>query len=213
MTYSNAAFEKVTKSYTFSSCSPCYPDEVDETGAQCAPCNPCSPDQLGPGGSQCAPCHPCYPDQRGDDGSQCAPCHPCYPDQRGTGGSQCAPCNPCYPDTSSSSGSSTSCFITSACVESLGLPDNCEELQLLRTFRDKRSLYDGKFSRLVEEYYQIAPKIVESINKSENPLQVFKRIYRALVLPCVSLIKQNRDNEAVELYSSTVLGLKSEYAL
>ena len=33
-------------------------------------------------------------------------------------------------------GSSTGCFLTSACVEAMNLPDDCEELMILRKFRD-----------------------------------------------------------------------------
>lgn len=200
-------------------CSPCSPDMTDENGAQCYPCNPCSPDQLGANGSQCFPCHPCSPDQHNDDGSQCYPCHPCSPDQRSAGGGQCYPCNPCSPDqgsstsSSSTTDSSSGCFLTSACVKSMGLPDNCDELQTLRAFRDKRKLYDSAFKALVEEYYVIAPQIVDAINQKENAGAIYSDIYSGMVKPCVSLIKTNRDNEAISLYSKMVLNLKERYLL
>lgn len=45
------------------------------------------------------------------------------------------------------------CFLTKACVEYAGLPDDCPELQTIRKFRDEyiHSLPDG--GSLVEDYY------------------------------------------------------------
>lgn len=211
-------FENVSGNESMASCypcNPCSPDQTDEYGAQCYPCNPCSPDQLGSGGSQCYPCNPCSPDQSYDDGSQCYPCSPCSPDQRGVGGSQCYPCSPCSPDQGepsySSSDSSGGCFITSACVESMGLADNCDELETLRALRDKRKLYDSSFATLVEEYYRIAPLIVSAIDDAPDRVTLYKEIFETMVKPCVAMVKDNRENEAVELYTQKVIQLKRQY--
>lgn len=56
------------------------------------------------------------------------------------------------------------CFLTSACVEYLGLPDDCKELTTLRTIRDKVLKATGEGRGLVDEYYRIAPALVEKIN-------------------------------------------------
>lgn len=212
----SANFENVSGSMASCyPCNPCSPDHTDETGAQCYPCNPCSPDRLGSGGSQCYPCNPCSPDRRGDNGSQCYPCNPCSPDRRGEGGSQCYPCNPCTPDrgaaTYSPTDDSGGCFITSACVESMGLADDCDELQTLRALRDKRRLYDLEFDALVKEYYRIAPIIVKAINSLSDRKARYAELYENMVKPCVAMIKENRENEAVELYTQTVLQLKQRY--
>jgi len=190
-------------------CNPCYPDEV-RGGTQCNPCNPCYPDQMR-GGSQCNPCNPCYPDQmRG--GSQCNPCNPCYPDQV-RGGSQCNPCNPCYPDQmqGGNSGSGGGCFLSSACAESLGLPDDCDELQTLRKFRDRRKETDPDFAELVKEYYEIAPSIVEKINAEGKANSVYFKLYEQLVLPCVKLIKEGNEEDAIILYTKIVRELQEQY--
>ena len=192
-----------------SSCHPCYPDEI-RGGSQCNPCNPCSPDQVR-GGTQCNPCNPCSPDQmRG--GSQCNPCNPCSPDQV-RGGSQCNPCNPCSPDqmAGGNSGSSGGCFLTTACVESRGLPDDCDELETLRRFRDKRKASDEQFAKLVEEYYLIAPAIVKAIDQKEKSRDIYDQIYTDLVLPCVSLINAGQDEAAETLYVTIVRKLQMEY--
>jgi len=60
------------------------------------------------------------------------------------------------------------CFITTATCETLGKPDNCYELNLFRDFRDNwlERQPDGK--ALIQEYYDVAPKIVNSINKRKD---------------------------------------------
>ena len=195
-------------------CNPCSPDDVEEDGSQCIPCNPCSPDQLEEGGRQSWLCNPCGPDTRDDDGSQCIPCNPCSPDQRGPGGDQCFPCNPCAPDqgeADSSSESSSGCFLTSACVESMGLADDCDELMTLRALRDKRRLYDSSFDAMVKEYYQIAPKIVAAINALPDRKERYAKLYQTLVQPSVAMVKANRENDAVAFYRKMVLTLKRTY--
>ena len=180
------------------------------SGSLSAGCNPCSPDEI-KDGKQCNPCHPCYPDQITETG-QCNPCHPCYPDQITETG-QCNPCNPCNPDQWRDGGNSSGggCFITSACVETLNLPDDCDELQTLRVLRDKRKLYDQQFSALVDEYYRIAPAIVSAIDHMPDRLARYRDIYERMVVPCVAMVKQNRENDAVQLYTDTVLELKRRY--
>ena len=211
MKHYNPVFECVTPdgSIVFTSCNPCSPDEVIG-GSQCNPCNPCAPDQI-KGGTQCNPCNPCAPDQI-KGGTQCNPCNPCSPDQI-KGGTQCNPCNPCSPDQmhDGTSGSSSSCFISSACAESLGLPDDCDELKTLRAFRDRRKKEDEDFLKLVEEYYRIAPEIVDSINLKDDRAAIYADIYSKLVEPCVRLIKQQRENEAVDLYVKEVRKLQGLY--
>lgn len=208
----SASFFNTSDSYNSAGncypCNPCSPDRVVPGQGQCYPCNPCSPDRVGPDG-QCYPCSPCSPDQIGPTG-QCYPCNPCSPDQIGPTG-QCSPCSPCSPDRLDSGGSGSGCFISSACAESLGLPDTCEELQLLRAFRDRRRLYDEEFNELVEEYYQIAPAIVANINMDEARETVYGDLYIRLVAPCVQLIRENREMDALKLYTSIVRELQRRY--
>ena len=180
----------------FANVSACYPGDLDES--DCYPCNPCGPDTS------------CNPRGSSDEDMDCYPCHPCNPDTD----SRCYPCSPCSPDTrddDSSSGSGSGCFITSACTETLGLPDNCDELQTLRVLRDKRILYDDSFGKLVKEYYSIAPRIVSVIDGKLDRRAIYEQIYRTLVKPCTDLVKVNKENEAVERYSSIVMQLKEQY--
>ena len=91
------------------------------------------------------------------------------------------------------------------------MPDDCDELQTLRIFRDKRKATDPEFAKLVEEYYRIAPIIVERINGTPESKVVYQRIYDELVMPCVKLIKANEEESAIKLYTEQVRMLERSY--
>ena len=106
---------------------------------------------------------------------------------------------------------SSGCFLTSACTEARGLPDNCHELQLLRRFREEylRLLPEGPAE--IAEYYFIAPQIVERIRNAENCVEIFDAIYAGLVQPCVELIERGEREHAHRRYRDAVLQLKQKY--
>ena len=103
------------------------------------------------------------------------------------------------------------CFLTSACVETKGLPDDCRELTVLRTFRDNylKSRPDGE--ALICGYYHCAPAIVEKIKASHNYKAIFDQIYDKLVLPCVKMIDAGDNEGALEHYREYTLQLKAQY--
>jgi hypothetical protein len=105
------------------------------------------------------------------------------------------------------------CFLTSACVEAKGLPDDCHELTVLRSFRDGyiSSLPAG--SDDIKEYYLCAPTIVTKIRKRPNAVAIFEQIYNELVLPCVELIEAGRKLEAYQKYKVYFKALNEEYVL
>ena len=106
---------------------------------------------------------------------------------------------------------SSGCFLTSACVEAKGLPDDCRELTVLRHFRDTylRSAPNGAAE--ICEYYHTAPAIVERIKSGTDANAVFSRIYEELVLPCVALIDAGRLSEAHEAYRAYTRKLQGQY--
>ncbi len=102
------------------------------------------------------------------------------------------------------------CFLTSACVDYMGLADDCKELTSLRCFRDKYMRSTESGSALVDEYYVIAPGIVENINKSENKDIFYQYIYAA-VKYCVMLIEQEKYEEVLAEYKNMVVTLKKQF--
>ena len=105
------------------------------------------------------------------------------------------------------------CFLTSACVEAMGLPDDCDELNTLRSFRDGylRNIPGG--AAVIAEYYRVAPAIVLSINQQKNAQSIYESIYRTVVLPCVSLIELGDNTSALQLYRKTILEYKTRFQL
>lgn len=148
------------------------------------------------------------------------PCGSCkYYDENDTWGSKCycswykqyvySDDKSCNHYTAASSGG---CIFTSACCAYLGLPDDCDELSTLRKYRDgyMRSLPDG--NEMIEEYYRIAPPIVEIIDSRKDKDSIYKSIYET-VKKCVLLIKADKNEEALEEYKNMVLGLEEKYSV
>lgn len=117
-----------------------------------------------------------------------------------------------YDDCPIYKGNSTSgCFLTSACVEAMNLPDDCYELTTLRRFRDgyMRSTTTGAAD--ICEYYHIAPTIVANIRKLPNAKNIFHQIYDELVAPCVTLIESGKEDEAYTKYRDYTKQLHQQY--
>lgn len=109
-------------------------------------------------------------------------------------------------DTSSSSGG---CYLTSACIRFFqeNFDDNCFELNVLRWFRDNFVLQED-----IDHYYQIAPIIVEAIDKYENRDFIYNYIYDNIVDYCVTQIENGNYEEAYKRYKDSILFLEEQFA-
>ena len=107
--------------------------------------------------------------------------------------------------------SGSGCFLTSACVDALGKEDDCEELTILRAYRDGwlSEQPDGKED--IQEYYRIAPMIVDKIKASGKANEVFAHIYDEMVKPCVELIKAKQYEAAHSVYKEQTKLLAATY--
>ncbi len=103
------------------------------------------------------------------------------------------------------------CFITTACVESMELSDDCYELELLRGFRDTYLKSRANGAHDIADYYRTAPQIVESISKRDDANQIWSGIYRNMICPCVQLIEMHEFEKAYDLYKTFTLKLKENY--
>lgn len=92
------------------------------------------------------------------------------------------------------------CYVTTACVGALGLSDDCSELRTLRDLRDTFMSCTTHGSRLIAEYYRVAPSVCKSISARPDANAVYKSIYENLVIPAVKLVQQGRMAAAVHLY-------------
>lgn len=84
--------------------------------------------------------------------------------------------------------------------------DQCYQLDILRWFRDKFVSQEEK-----EHYYEIAPIIVDEIEKSDNKDNVYKYIYDNVVLYCVRKIEEDNFVEAYSRYKNSVLALEKQF--
>lgn len=112
-------------------------------------------------------------------------------------------------DKSESSSTDTSCFLTTACMKHFHkqFDDNCYELKVLRWFRDKFVSKED-----IEHYYEIAPIIIENINKLDNCNELYNEIYENVILLCVKAIENSKYNLAYSIYKNSILNLEEEYA-
>lgn len=117
-------------------------------------------------------------------------------------------------DTSSDSSSSSSdsiCFITTACCQSMGRSDDCEELTVLRKYRDTYLAACDTLRPAIQEYYQLAPRIVCAIGRSPDADSAFMEIYARIVQPTVEMIKRGQNESAFDHYKTEVERLTRLY--
>lgn len=104
-----------------------------------------------------------------------------------------------------SSNSSTGCFLTTACVQARNLPDDCEELTVLRHYRDHWLVNQPSGREDIALYYKIAPGIVKRLDEDKDSKTLYENIYTNVIVPCVNMIKEGKNNEAYVLYKNTML--------
>lgn len=103
------------------------------------------------------------------------------------------------------------CYLTTACIRVLNdtFDDNCDELTTLRLFRD--TYVKAHHPEAIDEYYQVAPKIVSAISQRTDSQSVYQKIYSELVLGTLRLIRGEQYDEAYKLYRTYSLKLFQAY--
>lgn len=114
-------------------------------------------------------------------------------------------------DSNGNHSDNSSCYITTACVETKGLPDNCFELESLRNFREVFLLKSKDGLEAVKRYYKIAPEIVKNIYTDEHFKDVYNDLYQKLVLGSLQFIARGRNYEAFKNYEKITLDLEQRY--
>lgn len=103
------------------------------------------------------------------------------------------------------------CFITTAVCLSLGKPDNCKELMVMRSFRDEWLRNQSGGEALIVDYYEIAPSIVELINRESDKKTVYRAIYEDYILPCVNCARTKDFLGSKKIYIEMMNALKEKY--
>lgn len=102
------------------------------------------------------------------------------------------------------------CYITTACVEAMGLPDDCEELTLLRRFRDTYLAQKKNGGQLIDLYYRYSPEIVAAIRRRDDEEDILKRLY-GVIRSCVDAIRRQDYEFTYRTYCKMVIELKDEF--
>jgi hypothetical protein len=112
-------------------------------------------------------------------------------------------------DKTDKSSTDVSCYLTTACMRHMmeKFDDNCEELTVLRWFRDNFVLEED-----IEHYYKTAPVVVEAINNVENNAYIYNYIYENVISSCVNAIKNGDYEFAYSRYKNSILILEEQFA-
>ena len=103
------------------------------------------------------------------------------------------------------------CFITTTVCKSLGKTDDCYELTTFRFFRDNWLVDQLDGASLIAEYYSIAPKIVDEINRLKNSGEIYQSIWDEWLSTCLELIEQGRNEDCKIRYINMVNYLKKTF--
>ncbi|MBK6482332.1 MAG: DUF2188 domain-containing protein [Chitinophagaceae bacterium] len=104
------------------------------------------------------------------------------------------------------------CFITTACVRYYNLPDNCYQLQKLRSFRDNYLKNQKDGNDLIQQYYSVAPTLVKLLNEQTNKGNLFREIFHQINTAC-ALIEIKENAKAKNIYIQVVSNLLKYFQL
>ena len=98
------------------------------------------------------------------------------------------------------------CFISTACAEAVGLPDDCTQLRALRNFRDAHLLCTARGRALIDQYYIIAPLLLRRIQQRPDSREILSATFHCIA-DIVSLIEREEDDAAIAGYTALINSL------
>lgn len=103
------------------------------------------------------------------------------------------------------------CYVTTAVCQNLDKGTDCEELRLIKDFRDGYLSSTQEGQRLIEEYYDIAPTLVKRIAKDAGAQEKYVWLWNTYLAPCVAYIRSGELENCKETYCSMMEELRAEY--
>lgn len=103
------------------------------------------------------------------------------------------------------------CYVTTAVCQNLNRGEDCEELRLIKDFRDNYLSSTREGRALIEEYYDIAPTLVKRIAKDAGAQAKYVWLWNNYLAPCVSYIKAGLQENCKETYCNMIEMLRKEY--
>ncbi len=92
------------------------------------------------------------------------------------------------------------CFLTTSACEHRGLSDDCHELTVLRGFRDTWMHATPELQEQVQEYYRVAPAVVESIQAMPDRTVILESMFTEYIRPSVEAIERGENDMAYDIY-------------
>ncbi len=105
------------------------------------------------------------------------------------------------------------CFVTTAVCTGLQKPQDCEEILLMKKYRDEYLAGEEGGAALIEEYYDVAPTIVKRIARSKEADATYHYLWEHYISKCVSQIKQGQLEEGRDTYVEMMQELKATYLI
>lgn len=103
--------------------------------------------------------------------------------------------------SNSASHSGGGCYITTMVCEILGYKDNNYYLQTLRNFRDNKMKPNINYIPLLMTYDVVGPKIANNLKYDYNNKDLANYFFDNYIVRSVEAIEENRDAEAIQLYT------------
>lgn len=85
------------------------------------------------------------------------------------------------------------CYITTAVCEMQNKPDDCYELAMFREFRDGYLSNEDDGKALIEEYYELAPRILAAIELREEKQKIYEDIWKNHLSVCLDNLEKGQD--------------------
>lgn len=103
------------------------------------------------------------------------------------------------------------CYITTACVKAMNLPDDCLELKALRGLRDNYVLKLTEGKSLWRDYKATAPGIIMAIESRREPKKIYEMIFTNYIQPIAQLALDGKNKDALLQYKEMTDWLKKEF--
>ena len=105
------------------------------------------------------------------------------------------------------------CFITTAVCRALHKDDDCEELMIMRHFRDDVQAKDPLLKEMIREYYRVAPEIIECIQASGKADMVYQELWTDNLCPILYNLRHHAYRQAALGYIAMVERLSQQYGV
>lgn len=103
------------------------------------------------------------------------------------------------------------CYITTAVCESQRKQDDCYELMMFRGFRDKFLMKEEEGRVLINQYYELAPRILAAIDMKPEHNLIYEDIWEKHLSVCLSNIEKGQNVLCRKNYENMVYELEHQY--